>query len=106
MQARGVLPQQIEVEDHVEIVEGREAKRISALTVSQFRPRQNKAVCVLPPCNEDHAILKQRRRVKSMCGVEPACGGPNPARRVVQFGARERNAIAVNSPCNKYHPVW
>jgi hypothetical protein len=60
MQARGVLPQQIEVEDHIEILEEREAEVtqwVLAVTVSQFGPRQNMEVCVISPCNKDHAVL-------------------------------------------------
>ena len=59
MQARVVLPQQIEVENHVEILEKREAE-VYPVDFSgervQFRPRQI-IVCAGPPCNKDLAVL-------------------------------------------------
>ena len=38
---------------------------------------------VQSPCNQDHAVWQQRRRVIDTCGVEAACDSPGPARRSV-----------------------
>jgi len=59
MQARGFLPEQIEVEDHVEILEEREAgvtQRILGETMSQFGARE-KQVSTKSSRHEDHAVL-------------------------------------------------
>ena len=62
-----------------------------------------RAVIVKSPCNKDHAVLQQRRRVTITCGVEAACGSPGPARRVVQFRARGSD-VADNPPATRTMP--